>query len=249
MSYYSDLLDPEILRARVKAARKVVRELAPTCLVATGTSGCLAASALSMATRIPIVVVRKKGDTDNHSLSSLEAHCNYIYRRILARWLLVDDFVSKGDTFRRVCADLKFRGGECLGVLTLQYRPPYNKDTVEYAGRLFPIFTDHIPEAVEWKQLQQLQKSHSPFATPENLPTCGTSGSTAMEISPKSEQPTYTATLSGHAHPQSFPTETASISMNTISEPMPAGFTAPIPAHAVEPTSHNRNETHCTTTA
>lgn len=116
MGYLSVLLDPVKCHEAALKAAKFVRQLKPDILIGTGTSGILACQALSLVTGVPIAIARKSSDNNNHG-EPFEVEIVY------KRWVMVDDFVVSGDTFRKLYAAVeKERSGqehECLGIICM----------------------------------------------------------------------------------------------------------------------------------
>jgi adenine/guanine phosphoribosyltransferase-like PRPP-binding protein len=83
-------------------------------LVGTGISGTVLLPWLSDLTGIPFAIVRKDG-ASNHSNSPIEG----VPFARNGQYVIVDDFVSEGDTVDRVVRVMKRRlpGWECVGVL------------------------------------------------------------------------------------------------------------------------------------
>lgn len=157
MSYLNDLLTPQKSKLIVEQCSPVIERLKPTVLVGTGVSGIISCSILSHATGIPMAVARKPDDSYGHSNLPIEHSRRYTFPSLFERWLLVDDFVAQGGTFRRVYKAVQEElsqhvlnscGCKCLGVLS----------TVEYGGCAavvqlgesnrsprFVVFRDHLP--------------------------------------------------------------------------------------------------------
>lgn len=78
--------------------------------VVMGTSGMIIVDRISRAMGKPFAVVRKEGD-GSHSYTPIEG-------TVGQKWVFLDDFVSSGETFMRVCKQIaKFvKGTECVGI-------------------------------------------------------------------------------------------------------------------------------------
>ena len=127
MSYLSPLFDPPQLKDACARASAVVARLQPTILVGTGVSGCLTCAALSAHTGVPFAIIRKPEDRNGHSSCTVEMSTAQHTIQAFKRWLMVDDFVASGETFRKVFrrvtehVEKKMFGFdyECLGVLSM----------------------------------------------------------------------------------------------------------------------------------
>lgn len=127
MSYLSPLFNPPQLKKACESAGAVVERLQPTILVGTGVSGCLTCAALSAHTGVPFAIIRKPEDSNGHSNCTVEMSTAQHSILSFKRWLMVDDFVASGETFRKVFnrvtehVEKKMFGFEyeCLGVLSM----------------------------------------------------------------------------------------------------------------------------------
>jgi hypothetical protein len=69
----------------------------------TGSSGAAAAFPLAMLFKIPMIYVRKDGENSHGSPVECNARCH------IKKYLIVDDFVSSGETVRRIVAKIRDR--------------------------------------------------------------------------------------------------------------------------------------------
>lgn len=87
------------LKGQVSAAEMLLADVEFDTIVCTGVSGIVFATPLAMSLEKRLLIVRK----DNES-----SHGEYRAEGSLGRrWLFVDDFVSSGDTFRRVVSSVE----------------------------------------------------------------------------------------------------------------------------------------------
>ena len=93
--YLGTVLDPKRFRL---ALRTAVRKLKPKtfeAIAVTGNSGAIFGGALAVALNKPLILVRKPGiDSHGSQLQGIGSPKSYI---------IVDDFISTGETVRRVC--------------------------------------------------------------------------------------------------------------------------------------------------
>lgn len=81
-------------------------------IVVTGVSGLVVGPAAALRLKKPLVVVRKPDDSSTHSARKVEGHM-----RLGKRALFVDDFVSSGETQRRVEDVIERHGARVVGVV------------------------------------------------------------------------------------------------------------------------------------
>lgn len=90
---------------RMQVVYKVFEELKKKhkfdAIAFTGSSGCAIGFALAMAFKIPLIYVRK----ENERSHGCEVECNS-YNKI-KKYLIVDDFVSSGETVRKIVNGIK----------------------------------------------------------------------------------------------------------------------------------------------
>jgi len=116
-SYLAPLMQPESLIERAAKAASFIKQIKPDILVGTGTSGIISCTAVSMASGVPMMIVRKGTDNDNHGIR-YETPEDFDFRT----WVLVDDFVSSGRTFCKVfeavASNFASVNPVCLGVVS-----------------------------------------------------------------------------------------------------------------------------------
>lgn len=88
--------------------------------VVTGSSGILAMGALMMLDNtIPMAFIRKPGE-DSHGTALEYGPGSWLDNHGVMgkRWILLDDFVSNGTTFKRVAEQLEFYSGDLMGAVS-----------------------------------------------------------------------------------------------------------------------------------
>lgn len=84
-----------------QTVKEAVRDISPykrrfDFIAVTGMSGCLIGAPVAVALGIPLVVVRKKGDTSHSWRPLINGSAAF------GKYLFLDDFISVGTTFRRL---------------------------------------------------------------------------------------------------------------------------------------------------
>ncbi len=111
---FHDLIDrtAEFINTLVRCRRKDIK---PQTIAVTGVSGIAAGGAISYLTGLPLCVVRKPRD-NAHSDHRVEG-------RLANRYLILDDFVSTGQTLNRIAKQIKKASShhnitpECVGIV------------------------------------------------------------------------------------------------------------------------------------
>lgn len=111
-SHVRNLIDPRIVKALIPASVKILAKYEYDALAFRGMSGCLYAAPLAYKLGKPTIMVRKI-DQLSHAGSLTEGPRN------AKRYIIVDDFISSGDTMAAIIeAVQKFAPeAECLGIL------------------------------------------------------------------------------------------------------------------------------------
>jgi adenine/guanine phosphoribosyltransferase-like PRPP-binding protein len=109
--YLSPLFNPTVLRRVVANCSKTVKQLKPDAIVCRGLSGISIAFAVSIATGVPVAVVRKKDG--NHSTFDVEGVINF------KSYVVIDDLVDSGKTLKKIRQQVKSKekDSNCIGVL------------------------------------------------------------------------------------------------------------------------------------
>jgi len=99
-SYLSGLIEPKTLKLIVdtivgKMTEDLVQGLAFDAIAVRGTSGTVVGGALSLATGLPLVIVRKPGDGTH---SSYQIECDDSFKR----YVIIDDLISSGATMQHI---------------------------------------------------------------------------------------------------------------------------------------------------
>jgi hypoxanthine phosphoribosyltransferase len=106
-------LDPNRRREKVARAVAILRHKQFDAIAIRGNSGAIIGGAIATALNKPIILVRKDKwkEESHHSMMHVEGPLNW---SPLARYVIVDDFVSSGATFRKIQDAIAGRA-ECVG--------------------------------------------------------------------------------------------------------------------------------------
>ncbi len=100
-------MTPEDYNAKIQSAYNRFEELHAKykfdAIAFTGSSGAAVAFPLAMLFKIPLIYVRKDGETSHGSPVECNARCH------IKKYLIVDDFVSSGETVRRIVMKIRDR--------------------------------------------------------------------------------------------------------------------------------------------
>jgi len=131
-SYMSQIFYPNQLKAKINAAAKVLKEHKEIKAIAcTGVSGLSFASALSVKTGLPLVIVRKESD-QSHSdyIGNVETNSSWYLRSYknsakIAYYCIVDDLISTGTTVKRIMSTVHAKLWEvCIPFLRQDRKEP-----------------------------------------------------------------------------------------------------------------------------
>lgn len=107
---------------------KLHKELKFDALAFTGSSGAACAFIMSVALQIPIIYVRKEGETSH----GMQVECNT--GKPIHSYLIVDDFIGTGTTVKNIYNALEYQAikcGEkppkCVGIYLYETTSEYNK--------------------------------------------------------------------------------------------------------------------------
>lgn len=140
--YTSPIFNPVDFQAlvdkTVKAVRILKKKLKINCLASCGNSGTVLASVVSYRTKLPLMVVRKKGD-NRHDVHEVNG-----FRQRNTKYLIIDDLISSGNTCRWIVKSITVQAEkensekgvlplpECGGILLYKDsgwdQPVYNFD-------------------------------------------------------------------------------------------------------------------------
>ena len=128
--------------ARHKAAERVMKGLTEydrsVGLVFTGLSGILVGLPVADLTQRQFAVVRKPNDS-SHACYLVEGYS-------FSEYVIVDDFMSSGDTIKRIIDTMRERDGSvCKGILFYDNHRAGKGDTFKYKEQVIPI----IPCVIE----------------------------------------------------------------------------------------------------
>lgn len=97
-SHTRDAFDVNTLPKIVDKAVALLKEIQPEAILCCGHSGLLVAGAVSYVSSIPVIAVRKPGESNVASSNQVSA-C--LRKGRAQRWVWLDDFISEGRTLRR----------------------------------------------------------------------------------------------------------------------------------------------------
>ncbi len=112
---YLKISPKDLKRITTRVSKKMLalkKKLKFDAIVFRGNSGAAIAFPVSVATGIPVVLVRKEG---SHG-SKIEGSCN------VSKYIILDDFISSGDTMRKILNEMtKWNAGgdsevQCVGI-------------------------------------------------------------------------------------------------------------------------------------
>jgi orotate phosphoribosyltransferase len=111
--YIHASLHPQRRADKIKAAVEALQSIEFDAIAVRGMSGAIIGGAIAHALGKPIILVRKHkyNEESHHSCMQVEGPLHWNPR---ARYVIVDDFVSSGLTFRRIQAEID-GAAECVG--------------------------------------------------------------------------------------------------------------------------------------
>jgi adenine/guanine phosphoribosyltransferase-like PRPP-binding protein len=112
--YLQNFLSPSRLWKTAKDAAAIVNLLGVDAIACRGNSGTLIAGPVSMISGVPILLVRKQGES-NHSGLAVEG----IEGPDLKNYVIVDDFIATGKTFEEIVRALREHRSQmrCIGCI------------------------------------------------------------------------------------------------------------------------------------
>ena len=119
---YTPYIDMAVMRRLMPKALKALKTFEFDALACRGVSGLIAAPILAMKLRKNLLIVRK-ADEGSHHTRCYGAGRLVQGDKAAKRYIIVDDFVSTGETAKTIVAEVaQFAPqAECLGVLELKY--------------------------------------------------------------------------------------------------------------------------------
>lgn len=103
-SIYQNVDYTKLVNAAIRRTKEIAVKVKFDAIAFTGTSGAAMAYPLSYKLKIPLICVRKdKSNYQNYSDYDIEGIIN------AKKYLIVDDFMSSGDTVRRIISKIKER--------------------------------------------------------------------------------------------------------------------------------------------
>jgi adenine/guanine phosphoribosyltransferase-like PRPP-binding protein len=138
-SWIKPSIDPVVLLVAAKHLSKRIKldrkKLDINCIAVTGVSGLVMGGAVSILTGLPLVVVRKEGQSERHSSHDVE----YIDSLRVFKYCIIDDLISSGKTIRRIASMLdKTISYSSLKKIYL-YQSSY-KGTFDYDDLKVPVY-------------------------------------------------------------------------------------------------------------
>lgn len=117
-----DALNPVELENRAAVAAKVLKRFQYDAIAVRGASGLLYGAAVALATKKPLVVVRKPCERKG-GMANGEAYTVYDveYTCDLHRYVIVDDFISSGRTVRAIrdAIEKAAPSASCIGMISM----------------------------------------------------------------------------------------------------------------------------------
>lgn len=122
-SGYLDELDTEIASFKVEQSFKTLRGFSCEAIAFTGMSGAIMAPMIAARLGVPLILVRKPFD-NSHSGRRVEGAYD------ADTYLIVDDFISSGDTVRNIVQEILAVNAKarCVGVYSYRYNNLYTPE-------------------------------------------------------------------------------------------------------------------------
>lgn len=97
-----------------RVARRIKKVTPFQAIAYRGSSGAAVAYPLSIALNLPVIQVRRQGETaDGHGMGTEGP------RRNISHYIIVDDFIASGNTVNKILHE--FKDAECVAVLLYQH--------------------------------------------------------------------------------------------------------------------------------
>lgn len=140
--YIHPSLHPVIRSDKVKVAVETLTPLDIDAIAVRGMSGAIIGGAIAHALSIPIILVRKDKHSEetHHSCMHVEGPLNW---SPLARYVIVDDFASSGNTLRRIQDAIGHRA-ELIGAYL--YRDEEFTAIEDFVDRWRPCYEQPVTE-------------------------------------------------------------------------------------------------------
>jgi adenine/guanine phosphoribosyltransferase-like PRPP-binding protein len=144
-SYLDRIFYPEKLSELVDyfaiEINKDKEELDINSIAVIGVSGCVIGGALSLATGLPLIIVRKK-DEKTHSFEGELNEVEYISTLDYAKYIFVDDVIDSGSTVERVNKIIGKNFGTFQNMEKIYlYSEIEDKKFYEISGRKIPVLS------------------------------------------------------------------------------------------------------------
>jgi adenine/guanine phosphoribosyltransferase-like PRPP-binding protein len=138
VSYIRKALDPKTLKKIALGTYKVYKEVNADVIVARGLSGSIIASAVGAKYGVPFAIVRKPME-GSHSAELIEMATE---GKTYKDWIIVDDFISSGNTIRTIMEAVEKDGnfnGKCKAIVLYNDMDKDHRFTSDKHGDV-PVF-------------------------------------------------------------------------------------------------------------
>lgn len=136
-TYLRQVYDTDLFQRTMREVLVLVRNIRHSfdAIAFRGHSGAAVAYPLSYALNIPLLCVRKPGNT-KHYIRETEGHVD------AGRYLIVDDFVDSGETIRKILQVLPY--GSCKGLLLYKSKFTWRNTAEEGFRDKFPVYKVYV---------------------------------------------------------------------------------------------------------
>jgi adenine/guanine phosphoribosyltransferase-like PRPP-binding protein len=138
-SWIRPSVDPDVLLIAAKHLSRRIKldrhKLDINCIAVTGVSGLVMGGAVSALTGLPLVIVRKEGQSERHSSHDVE-YLDSLYR---FDYCIIDDLISSGNTIRRIVSNINRTISDSSLKKIYLYQSSY-KGTFDYDDLKVPVY-------------------------------------------------------------------------------------------------------------
>jgi len=126
----------KIIQRMVVKVEKLKSILSFQAIACTGVSGFAVAFPIAYECKLPVIAVRKSGESSHGD----KIEMGYKKRIIIHKYLIVDDFIESGSTIRSIIKNInKYDDAlECAGILL--YDTAHTERMFSYKKEKFPIY-------------------------------------------------------------------------------------------------------------